>query len=191
VAVFETERLIVRDWTEGPADVARVYDIYSRTEVVRWLGNRTPMTEPAQALERIRIWAERTAEAGYPYGLWAVEPRDGSPVAGSVLLRPLPGADGAPTGDTEVGWHFHPDSWGRGYATEAARGAVARAFAAGIAEVYAVIVPGNGPSTAVTRRLGMEPLGSTDRWYGMALEAYVLRGYPADPTDAADPADAG
>jgi RimJ/RimL family protein N-acetyltransferase len=187
VAVFETERLIVRDWTEGPADVARVFDIYSRTEVVRWLGNRAPMTDPAQALERIRAWAARTAADGYPYGVWAVEPRDGGPVAGSVLLRPLPGAGGvggAPTGDTEVGWHFHPDSWGRGYATEAARGALARAFDAGIAELYAVIIPGNEPSAAVTRRLGMAPLGRTDRWYGMELEAYVLRG-------GVDPADAG
>jgi RimJ/RimL family protein N-acetyltransferase len=175
VAVFETERLIVRDWTEAPADVARVFDIYSLTEVVRWLGNRAPMTDPAQALERIRAWAARTADDGHPYGLWAVEPRGGGPVAGSVLLRPLPDADRAPTGDTEVGWHFHPDSWGKGYATEAARGALTRAFDAGIAEVYAVIVPGNGPSAAVTRRLGMEPLGSTDRWYGMDLDAYVLR----------------
>jgi RimJ/RimL family protein N-acetyltransferase len=178
VAVFETERLIVRDWTEAPDDVARVFDIYSRTEVVRWLGNRTPLTDPVQALDRIRAWAARTAGDGFPYGLWAVQPRDGGPVAGSVLLRPLPDADGAPSGDTEVGWHLHPDSWGRGYATEAARGALARASAGGIAEVHAVIVPGNGPSAAVTRRLAMEPLGPTDRWYGMELEAYVWRPPP-------------
>jgi RimJ/RimL family protein N-acetyltransferase len=184
VAVFETERLIVREWTETPADLARVFDIYSRTEVVRWLGNRAPMTDPVEAAVRVRAWAARTADAGFPYGLWAVQPRDGGPVAGSVLLRPLPGADGAPSADTEVGWHFHPDSWGRGYATEAARGTLGRAFAAGIPEVYAVIVPGNGPSAAVTRRLGMEPLGRTDRWYGMELEGYVLRAPDADPADA-------
>ena len=175
MVVFETRRLIVREWTEDPADLARVFDTYSRTEVVRWLGNRTPMTDPGEAVERVRVWAARTAEAGFPYGLWAVQPRDGGPVAGSVLLRPLPDAGGAPTADTEIGWHLHPDSWGRGYATEAARGVLDRAFAAGLSDVFAVIVPGNAPSVAVTRRLGMTPLGLTDRWYGMELEAYVRR----------------
>jgi RimJ/RimL family protein N-acetyltransferase len=44
-----------------------------------------------------------------------VERASGVP-AGTVILRPLP--DGA--GEIEIGWHVHPDRWGRGFATEAA-----------------------------------------------------------------------
>jgi RimJ/RimL family protein N-acetyltransferase len=176
VTVYATERLVIREWTEEPADLARVFDTYSRWEVARWLGSEPrAMTDPAEAVERVRGWCARNAEYGPPYGIWAVQVRRTGVVAGSVLLRRLPDADGSPTDDVEVGWHLHPDSWGRGYATEAARGAAARAFAAGIAEVYAVVYAGNAASVAVTRRLGMRPLGTTDRWYGRELDAFVLR----------------
>jgi GNAT superfamily N-acetyltransferase len=79
----------------------------------------------------------------------------------------------------ELGWHLHPDSWGHGYATEAARAVVDRAFDDGLLEVYAVVRPGNEPSLAVCRRLGMQPLGRTTCWYGRELEAFRLEA-PAD-----------
>ena len=66
-----------------------------------------------------------------------------------MLLVPLP--DGA--GEFEVGWHFHPDAWGHGYATEAARGALGWAFDRGLDEVYAVVRPDNAPSLKVCGRL--------------------------------------
>lgn len=178
VTVFETERLVIRDWTEEPADLARVYDIYSRWEVSRWLGV-TPvvLTEPAQAATVVRGWRDRHAGDAGRFGTWAVQVRDTGVVAGTVLLIPLPGRDGTRTDDVEVGWHLHPDSWGRGYATEAAAGAVRRAFAAGIPQVYAVVKPGNDASMAVARRLGMIPLGRTNHWYGgTELEAFVRHG---------------
>ncbi len=173
MTVFRTGRLVVREWTEEPGDLARLYDIYSRWEVARWLG-ATPrvLDDPARAVDVVRRWRERSAGC---FGVWAVQVRDSGLVAGTVLLVPLPGRDDVPTGDVEVGWHLHPDSWGNGYATEAARGAVERGFAAGLTEVYAVVRPGNDASVAVTRRLGMTPLGRTDRWYGTELEAFVLR----------------
>ena len=92
-----------------------------------------------------------------------------------MLLKPLPNG----VGEVEVGWHLHPDSWGRGYATEAARAVVDRAFDDGLLEVYAVVRPGNEPSLAVCRRLGMQPLGRTTRWYHRELEAFRLEA-PAD-----------
>jgi RimJ/RimL family protein N-acetyltransferase len=91
-------------------------------------------------------------------------------VAGTVLLKPLPEG----VGEVEVGWHLHPDSWGRGYATEAARAVVDRGFTAGLPEVYAVVRPGNARSMAVCRRLGMAPLGRMRRWYHVELEVFRL-----------------
>jgi RimJ/RimL family protein N-acetyltransferase len=171
VIVYETARLIVREWTDSPADLARIYDTYSRWEVARWLG-ATPraMADPAEAVAAVARWRELHAGSGGRYGAWAIEPRAGGTVAGTVLFKELPNADG----DVEVGWHLHPDSQGHGYATEAARGAIDRGFAAGLAEVWAVVRYGNDASMAVCRRLGMTPLGPTTRWYGVECEHFHL-----------------
>jgi RimJ/RimL family protein N-acetyltransferase len=121
----------------------------------------------------IERWNERNQDP--LYGVWAVEEKSTGVVAGTVLLVPLPEpADETGKGEVEVGWHFHPDAWGRGLATESARAAIARGFRGGLGEIYAVVRPDNHPSLAVCRRLGMRPLGRTDRWYGAELESFVI-----------------
>lgn len=178
MTIATTERLVLRDWTESPEDLARIYDIYSREEVMRWLGGGAGrMTDRAEARERVDRWRERYGPYAGRWGIWAIAPRDADRVAGSVLLKPLPGRDGVtPTDDIEVGWHLHPDSQGHGYATEAARAVLAREFATGTPQVYAVVMAGNEPSMAVARRLGMTHLGVRTDWYGGAeLETFVLR----------------
>lgn len=174
MTVFETERLIVRQWTDDPADVARVYDTLSRWEVSRWLGaSPRVMQSPDEAVRAVRRWREAASD-GDVYGIWAVEVRDTAVVAGTVLVVPLSGVDDKPTGDVEVGWHLHPDSWGHGYATEASRVAMDRAFASGVPEIFALVHPGNDRSTAVARRLRMTPIGVQTRWYGgTPFETYV------------------
>ncbi|MGY1733633.1 GNAT family N-acetyltransferase [Geodermatophilus sp. SYSU D01045] len=163
---LRTARLRLRPWTTGPDDLARLTDIYRREEVTRWLGG-PPSVGPVELVAR---WAE-IRRADPVHGCWAVEVREPEPVvAGTVLLKPLP--DGV--GEVEVGWHLHPECWGRGYATEAARAVVDHAFGAGVPEVYAVVRPGNEASLAVCRRLGMQPLGRLRRWYDVELEAFRL-----------------
>jgi RimJ/RimL family protein N-acetyltransferase len=170
VELLRTGRLRLRAWTTQDADLARLADLYGRDEVTRWLGGR-PTIPPAELVERWRLVHELDPR----HGCWAIEPLDGGLPAGTVLLKPLP--DGV--GEVEVGWHLHPDSWGRGYATEAARAVLDRAFDDGLLEVYAVVRPGNEPSLAVCRRLGMQPLGRTSRWYSCELEAFRSEA-PAD-----------
>ena len=162
--LLRTERLRLRPWTTSHDDLARMADLYGRAEVLRWLGG-FPAIPPAELVER---WARVHALDGR-HGAWAVERPDGL-VAGTVLFKPLP--DGV--GEIEVGWHLHPDSWGHGYATEAARAVIDRGFAAGVPEVYAVVRPGNDASVAVCRRLGMAPLGRLRRWYDVELDAFRL-----------------
>lgn len=168
--IYETGRLVVREWTHDPDDHARIFDLYSQWEVARWLGAQPrAMADPAEAVAVVDRW--RALHEGDPrFGCWAVQVRDTGAVAGTVLFKPLPNG----TGEVEVGWHFHPDSWGHGYATESARGAVERGFAAGLPEVYAVVRPGNERSIAVCRRLGMAPLGRTTRWYDVEVEAFRM-----------------
>jgi RimJ/RimL family protein N-acetyltransferase len=165
---YATERLDVRLWAPEEAEVA--FAIYGRWDVARWLG---AAPRPAESVEAMRAtidrWAGRSADA---YGIWAVVPRETGVPVGTVLLVPLQDGDARPVAEVEVGWALHPDHWGQGYATEAARGALDRAWAAGMSEVYAVVHPGNDASVAVTARLGMTPLGRTKRWYGVELDAF-------------------
>jgi RimJ/RimL family protein N-acetyltransferase len=56
---------------------------------------------------------------------------------------------------TEVGWGLHPDSWGKGYAAEAARATIDYAFTTlGWTDVIHCINPGNAASQRVARKLG-------------------------------------
>jgi len=165
VELLCTERLRLRAWTAEDADLARLADLYGREEVTSWLGG-PPTVTPAELVERWRL----VHELDPVHGCWAIDPLEGGPPAGTVLLKPLPEGHG----EVEVGWHLHPDSWGRGYATEAARAVVDRAFDDGLIEVFAVVRPGNERSLAVCRRLGMTPLGRTTCWYHRELEAFRL-----------------
>ena len=167
--VAATERLVVRPWREG--EVALVLDIYRREEVWKWLGTSPrPTTTLDEARERMARW-ERLADD--PFGVWAIALKSTDEPIGTVLLLRLPDANSEPTDDIEVGWHLHPDHWGHGYATEAARAVVDVAHGHGMSRVIAVVRPDNTRSVAVTQRLGMTPLGRTDRWYGVELEAFA------------------
>jgi RimJ/RimL family protein N-acetyltransferase len=131
------------------------------------------MTDRESASRAIGRWNERNQHA--LYGVWAVEEKSTGVVAGTVLLVPLPDpATGDGRGEVEVGWHFHPDAWGRGLATESARGGCRPRVHPRLAEIYAVVRPDNHASLAVCRRVGMRPIGRTDRWYGAELESFVI-----------------
>jgi RimJ/RimL family protein N-acetyltransferase len=155
--VAATARLVIRPWRLEEAD--RFYDMHRRVEVARWLG-RGPMADREEAVTLIERNLARLA-ADPRYGAWAIVERSARVPAGSVLLKPLP--DGQ--GEIEIGWHLHPDSWGRGLASEAAGVVLARGFANGLDEVWAVTDPENHRSIRVCRRLGMQLLGLTHRWY--------------------------
>jgi len=72
-----------------------------------------------------------------------------------------------------VGWCLARPMWGRGYATEAARAALAYCFKdLDAEEVVSLILPGNERSVSVAERIGhrylrdVEYLGRTARMYG-------------------------
>ena len=175
-AVLETDRLLVRDWSHDDAE--RLLDIYSRPEVVRFLGAAPRLMESLDAAhDRIDRALARNGEdsaAGLPTGWWAVERKDSGLVAGSVALVPIDGSR-EPNAPVEVAWTLHPDSHGHGYATEAARAVLRRGHAAGIAEILALTDPANTPSQAVCRRLDLALTGTSEEYYGKPLLVWVSR----------------
>jgi len=170
-----TDRLLLRHWDES--DLPAFFDLYSREDVVRWLGThpRRPLATAAEAQQRLGRWHEHERGLSHPYGLWAIVPRSaeaglGQPV-GTLLLLPLRDADG-PTGLVEVGWHLHPQYQGQGLATEAARTVLALAGKAGIDQVLAITDLDNIASQRVAARLGMADEGVTERWFGLTARQY-------------------
>lgn len=175
-----TDRLTLRGVTTG--DVHAVLDLYSRPEVQRWVGNGRTMAdlEEAQALVERR----RSSVLPHPMGIWAIALEDR--MVGMLLLKPIP-ISGTPLAadprnpdlllespDVEIGWHLHPDVWGRGVATEAARRVLDHAREHGLAEVVAVTHPDNAASQRVARRIGMTAAGRTDRYYDTTTSLFTL-----------------
>jgi len=181
--LVRTDRLLLRHWDES--DLAAFFDLYSREDVVRWIGAhpRRPLATAAEARERLGRWHEHERGLDAPLGLWAIVPCvAGSPPgqpAGTLLLLPLSDDDG-PAGLAEVGWHLHPQHQGRGLATEAARAVLALAGKAGIDQVLAITDPDNAASQRVAARLGMTDEGVTGRWFGLRARQYRKVVRPAE-----------
>jgi RimJ/RimL family protein N-acetyltransferase len=165
--VLTSERLRLREWHEDDADF--VLDMCSRWEVQRFIGAQPRLLrDRADALATIARWRSR---ADGVHAVWAVEDRDHANLLGTLLLVALPDSD-----ETEIGWYFHPDAWGHGYAREAAAAVLAYAFGAGLEAVHAVTHPDNVASQRLCRRLGMSHLGRTDRYYDMTCELFRVTG---------------
>ncbi|MFF2054014.1 GNAT family N-acetyltransferase [Leifsonia sp. NPDC058194] len=169
---LSTDRLVLRRWQ--PDDAPFAFDLYSRWEVQRFLG-RPPrvLSEPAEAEMLVRR-LRRREDAHRAYRVVALAGTGDA--VGTVMLQPLPASGPSeplrPSGDTEIGWHFHPDRWGRGYATEAAAALLLAAFGTGLTRVLAVTAPENTASQRVCERIGMRSVGLTDAYYNVTTELF-------------------
>lgn len=180
------------------SDLAFTLDMYSRPEVMRYIGSGEVQTTRDQALHRIERYR---SQFGAATGVWLVERSDddarlnqaaagasseateateGSERSdsrlGFALMKPIPFSEGiaAEQPDIEIGWHLHPSAWGAGFASEAAQALVDHARAGGLQRLVAVTNPANAASQAVARRLGMTYQGPTDRYYNTSCELFTL-----------------
>ena len=93
--------------------------------------------------------------AVHGFGMWAVEVRGGPPFIGFVGLT-VPRFEAPFPPCVEVGWRLARAHWGRGYAPEAARAALAFGFEeAGLAELIYFTATTNLPSRRVMEKIGM------------------------------------
>ena len=117
---IETSRLRLRSFV--PGDLAALHAIRSREEVHRWRYSQ-PCSEDEvrEMIERRIARVEDAPETGVAL---AVELRESGELVGDVSLTL-----GSPEHrQAEIGFIFHPDHHGQGYATEAAEAVVALAF---------------------------------------------------------------
>jgi RimJ/RimL family protein N-acetyltransferase len=76
--------------------------------------------------------------------------------------HPFPVLPLQPSGETEIGWHFHPADRGNGYATEAAQTVLDYAFERRLPRVVAVTTPANTASQRVYSRIGLALFDAAD-----------------------------
>jgi RimJ/RimL family protein N-acetyltransferase len=178
-----TKRLRLRPWTGDDADAA--LRIFGRREVARWLTPEIPHVTNLNDMRRMLTrWITERDESGRPLGRWAIEFRDSGLVIGAVSLLPLPPG----CTDLEIGWQVDPAAWGHGYGAEAGHAVAHQAFANGVSEVFAVVRRRNTRGVATARRVGMEWVGETDKYYGLTLQIYRLT---APDLDYPEPAAVG
>ncbi|MBW4630968.1 MAG: GNAT family N-acetyltransferase [Iphinoe sp. HA4291-MV1] len=171
--IFQTQRLIVREWILE-VDAAQAFEIYGDSEVVRFLSGKPEENEKTQR-ESLQRLTERYAQLNNGTGSWAIVEKQTGEIVGTILLKQLPDNQGKPTQDYEVGWHLKKAAWGKGYATEAGRGAIEYGFnILKLSVIYAVVKPENHASIRVTQRLGMIPMGRTHKYYSVELELFKL-----------------
>jgi len=157
--VLTTERLVLRPVT--PGDHAAVLAHWTLPDVRGFLFDGEALSA-AEVTETIEESIRDFATGGY--GVWLIEAADeaglvseaglvnGAGLVGTAGLRPLEDLG------LEIFYSLAPGSWGRGYATEAARAVVDHALGPlRLREVLAEVDEGNAASVAVVKRLGMTP----------------------------------
>ncbi len=132
-------------------------------------------------LDEAREWIDgcRRREEVDPFDVArAIVVRETGVVVGKVSVARAHRLDtGLFVGEYEVGWWLHPDSVGRGYATEAARALLDDVFARGLPDVWCGMYVDNAASAHVAARLGLPFVGrQPDPWYeGESLLYRVTR----------------
>lgn len=173
ISIDNSERLSYRLMTESDADLLFALD--QDPAVMQHINHGKPTSrEDIEEIFIPRMMQYRNPEKGW--GLWQVNTLTDDDYIGWILARPMHYFTGnIDNNDTELGWRFMQKSWGKGYATEAAK-AVMRALhqQAGYTKFSAVAVPDNSGSIRMMEKLGMtyqktalhkDPLGDMEAVY--------------------------
>ncbi|MFI0404503.1 GNAT family N-acetyltransferase [Actinomadura sp. 3N508] len=162
MTVLETERLVLRPLTGDDFDdyAAMLADPEVATGLAESVG-----TGRADAWRSLATFIGHREIRGYSH--WAVvEKATGSFAGRAGPWRPhgFPGLG--------VGWCLSRRHWGKGYASEAGRAALAYCFTELAAEqVISLILPGNDRSIAVAERIGHRHLRDTE-YRGQRVHVY-------------------
>lgn len=164
---MRTARLVLRAWEQ--ADRATFAALCADAEVMRYFPSTLTPAESDDLVNRVvAAWQANG------FGLWAVEAGPAGFVGFVGLSSPRFHAPFTPC--VEIGWRLRRDVWGRGYAPEAARAALAFGFdELGLAEIVSFTTATNAPSRRVMDKIGMHHDSRDDFDHPDLSEGHPLR----------------
>ena len=145
---LETERLRLRPFSRG--DVEAVYAYRSREDVMHYMLDGPMSREACAEAVQARVGQMQWVGEGDKI-LLVVERQGDGAMMGEVVLT----LRHAEARQAEIGYVFHPDYHGHGYASEAAKALMSLAFEAGVHRVYARCHAQNRRSWRLMEGLGM------------------------------------
>lgn len=165
---LQTERLLLRDWRDE--DLPAFAALNADPAVMEHFPKVLERAESDELARKIRA-----SLATSRFGWWALEVPGVTPFAGFVgLFSPTFEAHFTPA--VEIGWRLARTAWGHGFATEAARAALAYGFdVLGLAEIVSMTVPANTRSRHVMEKLGMTRALEDDFDHPRVPEGHPLR----------------
>lgn len=168
--IFETERLIIRNYRDEDRPIFAAIGSNPRARIYH-----QSMVTPAESDGFIDKQIETINKIGC--GFAVVERKADHIVVGDVGIRPVP--DNLPISkeeDFEIGWQLDPQYFGRGYASEAAKGWLDHGFLKlQLDNVVAYTAAINTASENVMRRIGMTRDPSRDFDHPRVPKGHPLR----------------
>lgn len=168
--MISTDRLILRPAVDADRDAIAAMNGDAR--VGAWLGGVRGRAESDAFVDRVQAH-----QAEHGFGFWVVERQADARVVGMTGLWWVPPEMAMPNA-VEIGWRFHPEAWGQGYATEAAKAALAYGFETlRLPEIIAFTARTNLASQSVMRRIGMSHDPARDFDHPGVAESDPLRAH--------------
>ncbi len=154
--VLETERMLLRRLTE--ADAGPLAALYGDPRVMRFITVQPPSPMEVES-EILPAYLREYRQLPDGLGSFAAVEKETGQMAGRFSLRPA-NSYGL-TGGTGLGYRLYPAFWGRGLATEGARGLIASAFERlHLDRVVATTMADNTGSWRVLEKCGLRRVGT-------------------------------
>ncbi len=162
--ILQTNRLILKTWTADDAE--DLFEICSNPEVMLHIGEGEAYRSIDEA-HRFLSWAvDYQKENGFCR--WAVVEKASQKIIGSCGFARL-----EESGEIELGYLFARQSWGNGYATEAAAGCLKYGFEQlRFAKVIALTDPKHTASQRIVEKIEFTCLG-VKQYNGIANMVYI------------------
>ncbi|WP_027967470.1 GNAT family N-acetyltransferase [Halomonas halocynthiae] len=149
---YETERLCLRQWQES--DFKSFAALNTDPKVMEYFPQPLSGQASAEMAKKIRSLIKQRG-----WGFWAVDVKKGESFIGFCGLH-VPTAALPFSPCVEAGWRLSSAHWGKGYASEAARGALNVAFQQlELPEIVSFTTVDNQRSRRVMERIGMKYSG--------------------------------